>query len=439
MRLTRAGAFPCPRAIRACVAAALAVCVAWPAAAPAAEITLSSKTYLLYSRNDVAGGAKQEFAPLYEYLSADARNLNGQPLSFHFYGWGRQDLADDTGSGPRSGDIGSAFLLYAHPTGNAEARLGRFFLAEGTAAEMLDGVFVKMRTPLGLGVSLFGGFPVEQTITGTQTGDSLYGGRVFFAEPGFAEIGATYLKEKGSFEGDDREVAGGDIWLRPGLPIELVGRAAYNLSTKALASQRYVLRITYFPRVDLSAGFEAYRYRDLFQTALNPAFLGPAIDLDDKVRTTFIVLDVEAAKGFTIEGVVKSITHDKSDPGDAQRGEVGVRYSYNDRKDTAGLSAAVVTADRDENEYTEYRAFASYSPAEWRFALDALTHRYKADPVGAGNKDEYQVVASAGWQALPNLKVSGDLTYTRSPRFKEDYGGLVKASLDIGASTGGKK
>lgn len=439
MGLTRAGAFPCPWALWACVAVSLLVCAGWPAAAPAADITLSSKTYLLYSRNDVAGGPKEKFAPLYEYLSADARNLGDVPFSFHFYGWGRQDLADDSGSGPRSGDIGSAFVMYSHPTGNAEARLGRFFLAEGTAAEILDGAFVKMRTPLGLGISLFGGIPVERTITGTQTGDSLYGGRLFFAASGFAEVGATYLREKGNFRGDDREVVGGDIWLRPGIPVELSGRASYNLSTKALASQRYALRVTYVPRIDLAVGYESYRYKDLFQTALNPAFLAPAIDDGDKVSTMFAVLDLDVAKGLTVEGAVKSIRHDKADPGDARRAEVGVRYAYNDRKDAAGLSAAVVAADRDENEYTEYRAFLSVSPAAWRFALDGLTHRYKADPLGTGIKDEYQVVASLGWQALSNLKVSGDLTYTRSPRVKEDYAGLVRASLELGAATGGKK
>jgi len=439
MGLTRAGAFLRPRAVRTIAVLWFAIAAAWPAAARAADMTLSSKTYLLYSRSDVTGGPRQDFAPLYEYLAGDARNLGGEPLSFHFYGWGRQDLADDTGSGPRSGDIGSAFLLYAHPRGNAEARLGRFFLAEGTAAEILDGAFVKVRTPLGLGVSLFGGIPVEQSITGTETGDSLFGGRLFFSAPGFAEVGATWLREKGNFAGDDRDVVGGDLWVRAGIPVELFGRAAYNLATKALASQRYVLRVTSIPRVDLSAGYESYRYKDLFQTALNPAYLAPSIDNSDKVRTLFAAVGFAATKELTVEGAVKSIRHDVADPGDARRGEIGVRYAYNDRKDTAGLSAAVLTADRDENEYTEYRVFASYSPAAWRFALDGLTHRYKTDLLGTGIKNEYQVVASAGWQVLPNVKVTGDLAYTRSPRLKEDYGGLVKASLDLAAATGGKK
>ncbi len=439
MGFARAGAFSRPRTIRLVAALWLAVAAAWPAGARAADVTLSSKTYLLYFRNDVTGGPRQDFAPLYEYLSGDARNLGGRPLSFHFYGWGRQDLADDSGSGPRSGDIGSAFLLYLHPQGNAEARLGRFFLTEGTASEIIDGAFVKVRTPVGLGVSLFGGIPVEQSIAGLEAGDSLYGGRLFFASAGFAEVGVTYLREKGHFAGDDREVVGGDLWLRPGIGIELSGRAAVNIATSALASQRYVARVMYIPRLSLSAGYEAYRYKDLFQTALNPAYLAPALDNADKVRTLFAVVAFDVTKELAAEASVKSIRHDLSDPGDARRGEIGVRYAYNDRKDTAGLSAAVVTADRDENEYTEYRAFASYSPAAWRFALDGLTHRYKTDLVGSGIRDEYQVVASAGWQALSNLKVSGDLTYTRSPRLKEDYAGLVKASLDLGAATGGTK
>jgi hypothetical protein len=37
------------------------------------------------------------------------------------------------------------------------------------------------------------------------------------------------------------------------------------------------------------------------------------------------------------------------------------------------------------------------------------------------------------------LHVSGDLLYTKSPRFKEDYAGLVRISLSYGTGTGGKK
>ena len=56
MGLTRAGASLRPRTIGAIAALSLAIGAAWPAAAPAADLTLSSKTYLRYYRNDVTGG-----------------------------------------------------------------------------------------------------------------------------------------------------------------------------------------------------------------------------------------------------------------------------------------------------------------------------------------------------------------------------------------------
>src|SRR3990172_5421074 len=118
---------------------------------------------------------------------------------------------------------------------------------------------MKRRTPAGFGLSVFGGVPVERTITSTDTGDSLYGGRLFFARAGFAEIGVTYLKEKGDFQGDDRESVGGDLCVPPGIPVELTGRAPYNVSPSSLSSQRYVLRMTPYTRLDLSEGYEVYK------------------------------------------------------------------------------------------------------------------------------------------------------------------------------------
>ena len=365
--------------------------------ARAADLSVSSSTYLRYYERELAGGNKNTFAPLYEYLSADAANLGGTSVAFHFYGWGRVDLSDPSGSGKESGDLGSAYLEYLHPKGNAQVKLGRFFLAEGAAVETLDGAFFKVTTPVGVGVSGYGGSPVEQSILdNTSKGDSLYGGRVFFVRPGFVEMGASYLKEKGPFQGKDRELYGGDLWLRVGGPVEMTGQAAYNRSTRGMASQRYAVRVVPGSRFDISAGYEAYSYKDLFQTALHPAFLSPSVDNADKVQTVFGVVDWEAVPGLTFELAAKNIRHDKANPGNANRGEAGVRYTFNDKKDVFGLSAAAVTADRDENEYQEFRGFVSFSPSKFRLALDALTQQYKK--AIDWKKNAYQVVASAGYK-----------------------------------------
>jgi hypothetical protein len=427
------------RLLPAVVAIALLLPLLFAGTAPAADLTFSSKTYGLLYQRELPGGEKDRYAPLYEYLSADAANLGGQPVAFHFYGWGRVDLAEPSGSGRTSGEIGSLYMEYLHPQGNAQAKLGRFFLTEGAAMETLDGAFVKATTPLGLGVSVYGGAPVEQSIlNGTRVGSSLYGGRVFFVEAGYAEIGASYLKESGTFQGGkDRELVGGDLWLRVGGPVELSGQATYNRSVREMASQRYAVRIVPGATFDISAGYESYTYKGLFQSTLNPAFVFPSVDNNDQVQTIFGIVDWAFVPGWTLEVAGKNIRHDKSDPGDANRGEVGLRYTYNDKKDVAGLSAAFVAADREENEYREYRGFATYSPPKIRLALDALTQQYKREIYG--KKKAYQVVASAGYQVLAALQLSGDLTYTQSPNYSKDYAGLLRATLELGTTTGGKK
>jgi hypothetical protein len=406
--------------------------------ADAAELSLSSRTYGLFYERELAGGQKDKYAPLYEYLSTDATNIGGAPVSFHFYGWGRVDLGEDTGENGTSGEVGSLYLEYLHPEGNAQLKLGRFFFTEGAAVAILDGAFAKVTTPVGLGLSVYGGAPVEYSIAaGRDEGDSLFGGRIFFVKPGFVEIGASYLTEDGDFGGKDLDLWGGDLWLQVASGVELTGRATYNDSASEMASQRYAVRIVPGSTFDISAGYESYTYKGLFQGALNPAFLSPSVNPDDKVSSIFAVLGWEFTPGWTVEFSGKTLDHKESNPGDAIRGGLGVRYAYNDKKDVAGLSAGLVSADRAENEYQEYRGFVTYSPGKFRLTLDALAQLYK-EKIN-GTDDAYQVVATAGYQVLSSLRLSGDVTYTQSPDFEEDWAGLIRLSLDLGTSTGGTK
>jgi hypothetical protein len=427
------------RLLPAVVAITLLLPLLFAGTSPAADVTISSKTYALLYQRELPGGEKNRYAPLYEYLSADAANLGGRPVAFHFYGWGRMDLAEPSGSERTSGEIGSAYMEYLHPQGNAQAKLGRFFLTEGAAMETLDGAFVKATTPLGLGVSVYGGVPVEYSnLNGTRGGSALYGGRAFFVQAGYVEIGASYLRENGTFqEGEDRELYGGDLWLRVAPPVELTAQATYNRSVREMASQRYAVRIVPGATFDISAGYESYTYKGLFQSTLNPAFVFPSVDNNDKVQAIFGIVDWVFVPGWTLEVAAKNLRHDKSDPGNANRGEVGLRYTYNDKKDMAGIVAAFLNADRDENEYREFRGFATYSLSKIRLALDALTQQYKREI--SGEKNAYQVVASAGYQVLAAVQLSGDLTYTQSPTYSKDYAGLLRATVELGTSTGGKK
>jgi predicted CxxxxCH...CXXCH cytochrome family protein len=59
---------------RFCAAALFLLAGLIPTPSLTADITLSSKTYFLYYQRDLPGGTTQNFAPVYEYLSADAAN-----------------------------------------------------------------------------------------------------------------------------------------------------------------------------------------------------------------------------------------------------------------------------------------------------------------------------------------------------------------------------
>ena len=407
--------------------------------APAADLSLSSKTYGLAYERETTGGQKDRYFPLYEYLSADAANLGGKPLSFHFYGWGRVDLGEDSGSDSTSGEVGSIYLEYLHPEGNAQAKLGRFFLTEGAAMEIIDGAFVKATTPIGLGVSLYGGIPVEYSILdGTSPGDSLFGGRVFFVRPGFVEIGASYLKEDGPFrEGEDRELVGGDLWLRVAPSVELTGQATYNRSVSEMASQRYAVRIVPGATFDISAGYESYTYKGLFQPTLNPAFVSPSVDSDDEVQTIFGIVDWAFAPDWTLEVAGKNIRHDKSDPGDANRGEVGVRYAYNGKKDVAGFSAAFVSADAGGERVPGISRLrlllALQAPSDPGRPHPAVQERDQREgkPVPGGCHGGVPAPRGAAALRQPDL-------YAK-PRLQEDWAGLVRVTYDFAMSTGGKK
>lgn len=406
--------------------------------ASAADLAFSSRTYGLLYERDYAGVKKEKYAPLYEYLTMDTADLGGKPLFFHFSGWGRYDLKEDSGGDDASGEISSLYLEYLHPEGNAQAKLGRFFLAEGVAMDTLDGAFAKMTTPVGLGISLYAGIPVEYSILdNVERGDSLFGGRVFYALAGVLELGVSYLKEDGSTGAKDRELYGGDLWLQVAKGVEINGQAAYNGEANEMASQRYAIRFVPSSTYDITAGYESYTYEGLFRSALNPVFLSPSADNTDDVGKIFIIVDWGFAPGWTLEVAGKNIRHESADPGDANRGEIGLRYGYNGGKDMAGTSIAFTAADRDENEYTEFRAFASYSPDKLRLTLDAIVQYYK-ESISA-KKNAYQVVATAGYRLLDALQLSGNLTYSRDPVYEKDFAGLVRLSYDFGIKTGGTK
>jgi len=350
-------------------------------AANGAEVDLRTSTYLHFYQVDQLLGPDTSHAPLYQYLSLDVREANSPDLSFHLYGWGRLDLQEETDPDMSQGHLSSAHARYRHREGQGQVRAGRIFITEGTAMEALDGVYLK-ESFNGFGVALFGGVPNGDDDAEIDRGDTLAGTRVWIAVPGRIETGLNYLYEDGDFEGDKRQEAGLDLWLQPTGGTFVTGKLLYNLSTSDLASGDLTMFFQPGDNVDLSLAGASYKYHDLFQSVVNPAFSDSALDPDDEVTTISGSVEWRSSKLLTLLGSAKMINHKLDDPGGVIRTEAGFDLALGGDVSIAGLRLANQSGDLAENEYNDLRGFTMFSFGRLAFALDALLTAYEEDVAG---------------------------------------------------------
>jgi hypothetical protein len=154
-----------------------------------AAVTLdgTSRSYLL-SRETAAG---TKLLPGYEYLDLSVRDIGGDAISAHFGGWGRFDFREETGDK----DVQYAFVSYRRKEANSVVNLGRIMVFEGVAAERVDGAYARTDLAGGLGISAFGGSPVEVGID-TPGNNIIYGARLSHQLPNLYGIGVSFLKEE---------------------------------------------------------------------------------------------------------------------------------------------------------------------------------------------------------------------------------------------------
>ena len=126
-----------------------------------AELQIKSDTILRLFERDTATTDDATVLPGYEYLQVDAGHLQDYGLSFHLYGWGRNDFADnDYYENQTAGELLYGYLEYRQEANRFNAKLGRFQVFEGVANDAIDGL--RLSSDLGdyFALSLYGGQPV---------------------------------------------------------------------------------------------------------------------------------------------------------------------------------------------------------------------------------------------------------------------------------------
>ena len=400
-----------------------------PVLASAVEFSGLSRTYL-QSRESADS---KNLLPLHEYLDFRAEDVAFENVSFHFGGWARIDLADETLGRKTNNDLQYAYLNMRKNTGNGMLNIGRFFVREGVASELIDGAYARTDLRSGLGIAAYGGVPVETNFDG-RSGDSLYGGRVSQGYSGLYRIGFSYLREKNN-SADFRKEEGADLWFRPANKVEILGTSFYNALTSAWMQHNYSLTLGPVDKVSLRTEVMYISYKDYFTGTTTSAFtFGPGgpIDADEKLSTTGGELSYSFGKTI-LSAEYKKYRYDIAGGADYY----GAKFKYSDPKNWGtGISFHRMSGETDNLKYSEYRAYAYKKIAKADITADVFAVSYDAEI--SGIKNAYTAVLAGGYSLMERARLVADIEYAHNPYFDKEVKGFVKFVYNFGGSYGAK-
>jgi len=416
-----------------------------PSLALAVDISGNSFTIFRFERQAIPGFESKTFVPATEFLRLDADKLGDENLSFHIYGWGRVDLADrSTDEGDTDGDFSYGYLEYRFPKADGRIRAGRFFVYEGVAAEQVDGLSARVDLPAGFTLSVFGGAPVQLDRNQKSKGDYIAGGRTSWRLPGILEIGVSGLQEGNVHTGidyakrDDRQMVGGDIWLRPFSMVEINGHTFYNVTTGGIAEHSYILNFTPVKSLTFSGFYNDVKFRDYYAFTNLRSLFNP--DIGDKLKSYGGSVVWSVGKMVEVVGDYKRYNRD--DLGNTNRYGGEVRISLADNKSRSGLAYHRVDVPESikltQPSYHEGRVYTLYDSGRYMASVDGIADVYDEDIYN--RKYAYEVVASLGYRITKAIALSGDVSYGRNPLRNDELRGVLRLSYDFTfASKGAKK
>lgn len=427
-----------------------------PALVYGADMEARGTTILRFEERSVPGFEKQKVVPATQFVGVDAEKLGDGNLSLHLYGWGRLDLADrSTDEGSTDGNLTYGYLLYRLPKANGQIKAGRFFIYEGVANEQIDGVSGRADLAGGFTLALFAGAPVKLDRANDNKGDYIGGGRASYRVPGILELGVSALHEGGVDTGGTidpvtgakvnvknyRQLVGGDIWLSPHRMVELNGHTFYNTATEGIAEHGYLLSVKPHKLLSVSGTYDEARFQHFFAST---GFLRTGPDslfnpeTGDKIRSYGISATWIVAKPVEVSADYKRYNYHREGHGNANRYGGEVRLVLFDNKVRTGLSY-----HRNDNQapgvnsYHEVRGYGLYNAGRYFASADFITHLY--DNTIYSKDTAYEVSASAGYRFMPNLALSGDLSYGENPRLTSEVRGVVKLTYNFTSESKGAK
>jgi hypothetical protein len=411
--------------------------------ASALEFAGQSSTYL--QSRETADSTR--LLPLYEYLNFKALNLGSENISFHFGGWYRYDLENESFGTKSASDLQYAYLSYKPDKGNAFLNLGRLYVNEGTSAEIIDGAYGRTDLKGGFTFAAFGGRPVSPQGTiiaasggspvppgnDTRQDDSLYGGRISHGLPDLYRIGFTYLREKN--DGTDfRKEEGLDLWFRPVGKAELQGTSLYNALTTNWAQHNYYLTFGPFSNISFRTIYTYISYGDFFTAATTPVFKFDPTLINPNEKLSTIGEEVSFSQGkTTLSADYKKYHYDIA----GEANYYGARLAFAGKQNIgAGLSFHRMDGQTDTLRYYEYRLYGYKKFEKTDITVDLFTVSYDAEINGV--KNAYSASLAGGYTLSANARLAADVEYAKDPFFDKDVRGFVKLVYNFDIVPGAK-
>ena len=396
------------------------------------DIRVQSDTLLRVFERDTASEEDAMVVPGYEYLQVDLGALTEPGLSFHLYGWGRVDFADnDYYDDQTAGELLYGYAEYQLATNRGTLRLGRQYLFDGVANAAMDGLRVSGDLGDYFTVSAYGGQPVGLDSTDGRSGDSMFGGRLANHLGSLYEVGLSYKKVDNDSDTAE-EWIGVDIAAFLPAHMSLSGYPTYNQESEGWGEHSYELRIP-LGTVLIKPSYQHFAYEDYFDrgaNAVNPfRFLAGS---DEKLSRYGVDVLWDVSAQLTVGGKVYGYDYDEQDDAEVYsllaiwQGEgltqVGGELGYTDADDTAG------------NSYTLVRVYGYCDALAERFGIDfvsgdLLLTFYDEEIYG---EDQSVFVSFGGGKRFLadalTVKLSGD--YSQDPYYDDDLRGMLTVTYN---------
>ncbi|MBW6485345.1 MAG: hypothetical protein K0B01_04245 [Syntrophobacterales bacterium] len=417
-----------------CIGVSLLLFLLLPNVGQAVSVSGESQTILRMER----AADDRKLLPIYEYLSLGIENdLKEGALSGDFGGWGRLDTRDRRPGGRAEGAFQYGNVSYQGNNNNLQFTAGRQFVAEGVAAERLDGLYLHSDFAGGFGAAAYVGAPVV-TEPNFKGGDVTYGGRFSHSVPKYYSLGLSILQT--NYDGNRiREEAGLDLWLHPLPKLDLAGRSSYNSVTSGWMEHAYALTFNPLGNLRISADLAGINYRDYFQQMTTSVFslTTGIIDPDERQFSLGGGIEVSPIEGLAL--VVDYRNYDYKIAGEAKY--FGGKATFTASESfMVGFSLHRMAGETARLTYDEYRLFASKTLGKASLMADFFDVKY--DSAISGIKNTYCASVGVGYGISEQLQLAVAVDYSKSIDFDHNLMGLIKLTYSFdktfGAGGGGK-